>query len=77
MPLNICCFSTVEKNNQTNKQTKKDQSSRVPVQLFWNISVASLPPLSHLGPVKVAHSSDAYSECQEAAGPAWKTIKEL
>lgn len=77
MPSNICCIFTVEKNNQTNKQAKKGKNSRVPLQLFWNISVALLPPLSHLGPVKVAHSSDVYSECQEATGPAWKTIKEL
>lgn len=34
---------------------KKAEASR--------ISVASLPPLLHLGSVKVAHSSDVYSEC--------------
>lgn len=34
---------------------KKAEASR--------ISVASLPPLLHLGAVKVAHSSDVYSEC--------------
>lgn len=35
---------------------------------FWKISVASLPPLSHLGPVKVAHSTDVYSECWRQQG---------
>lgn len=38
---------------------KKPKGSSV---AFWKISVASLPPLSHLGPVKVAHSTDVYSE---------------